>query len=1141
MNAQHLARSLALGLLLLTTAPRAEDIDVFKAGGMADPDPPNVLIFLDNTSNWSSSSQQWSWWSSVLACNNDTVCLSFINDIFTNGFFSVLRQGQVELRALKLVLKELVCDAAQPLQINVGLMMIQPNKGTYTTNAGTGTDASGISGEIRRATVLLDKTTRCPVLLADLDRIDSKITDEEFKAASNANYGGAMYEAFKYFGGHTNPAGATANPDNPAAGSPTGHISFGPVRYGSDRSLQGSDTENTLIFADGATRQTYKSPIPNPPLACDSKNFLLLIGNTWPNGDTASLLTSNVGYSYSTAGFPFATGSQPRLGDVWARFLATTDVSPNAGQQTVLTSAINVYQASPNPDQTTLLKSMARQGAGNYYEVGGNLYDLINALRSFFVSLNAKNSNFTAATVTQSMATRSVYLNQVYLGLFRPAEVPRWYGNLKLYTLGLDPNSDLPPDAAPLVLMDKNNNPAVSAVTGFMSEMAESYWSHSSTFWNFRCGSANAFGDPTLCGNPKSPSDLPDGPVVEKGGAGQMLREAFTSPPNASNSSRNVYTCLACSSGTALSSVPFNTTTISPASAANQTAFGASAAYNNSINGSTGAAGEVTDIINWVRGVDNVGENTLINNRARPSMPGDNIHAQTVVVNYNTSASGCADTANLDKDLVAYYASNDAMLHAIKVGLTGTGAGLEQWAFVPQEFFGVLKRLHDNFPAVVYAAAVPAGDTTKPYTLDGNLSVYSPDLDFNCKPDKVWLYLTLRRGGRFVYALDVTSPANPKFLWKKSNLDTGYSELGQTWSEMTPFLRSDGLPLLIFGGGYDPAVEDRGFVAGSYQNPPSTTKTMGRAIFIVNAETGAIVKSFGPADGLTDSIPSGVALVSNLMTGVVRYAYVGDTGGNLWRVNFNNSFGQPSATASDWTLRKVAALGDSTDTSKTGANARKFLYPPNILPISGGGYSLFIGSGDREKPFETTVVNRFYRINDKPDANLTLSCTPGDQTSCTCTDSAGASTACTLYDATSANANTTVPGTASGWFMTLASGEKTVGSAVTDIDLTFFPTNRPTITECSLTPGEARMYTVYARNGGGEVIDGAEQAKYRTIATGGFPPSPKLVTVPITATVGGVTTVTNRTVVLAPTGFVRGRPTVPARHSVIYRYREGLD
>ena len=96
MNAQHLARSLALGLLLLTTAPRAEDIDVFKAGGMADPDPPNVLIFLDNTSNWSSSSQQWSWWSSVLACNNDTVCLSFINDIFTNGFFSVLRQGQVE-------------------------------------------------------------------------------------------------------------------------------------------------------------------------------------------------------------------------------------------------------------------------------------------------------------------------------------------------------------------------------------------------------------------------------------------------------------------------------------------------------------------------------------------------------------------------------------------------------------------------------------------------------------------------------------------------------------------------------------------------------------------------------------------------------------------------------------------------------------------------------------------------------------------------------------------------------------------------------------------------------------------------------------------------------------------------------------
>ena len=38
----------------------------------------------------------------------------------------------------------------------------------------------------------------------------------------------------------------------------------------------------------------------------------------------------------------------------------------------------------------------------------------------------------------------------------------------------------------------------------------------------------------------------------------------------------------------------------------------------------------------------------------------------------------------------------------------------------------------------------------------------------------MYLYFAVRRGGRFLYALDVTDPATPKFLWRKTNASTGY-------------------------------------------------------------------------------------------------------------------------------------------------------------------------------------------------------------------------------------------------------------------------------------------------------------------------------------------------------------------------------
>jgi type IV pilus assembly protein PilY1 len=81
-----------------------------------------------------------------------------------------------------------------------------------------------------------------------------------------------------------------------------------------------------------------------------------------------------------------------------------------------------------------------------------------------------------------------------------------------------------------LFLADATGAAAENANTGFISGSAKSYWTASSTFWQFRDSSQNGVG---------GISDSVDGDLVEKGGAAQRLRVAY---PN-SQTTRNVYTC----------------------------------------------------------------------------------------------------------------------------------------------------------------------------------------------------------------------------------------------------------------------------------------------------------------------------------------------------------------------------------------------------------------------------------------------------------------------------------------------------------------------------------------------------------------------------------------------------------------------
>ena len=546
-------------------------------------------------------------------------------------------------------------------------------------------------------------------------------------------------------------------------------------------------------------------------------------------------------------------------------------------------------------------------------------------------------------------------------------------------------------------------------------------------------------------------------------------------------------------------------------------------------------------LIRWVRGEDNFQDENSDGSTTdiRSSIHGDVLHSRPAVVNYNRFAGS-------DDDVFVFYGGNDGVFHAVKGGYakpTGDTSSLtpgkEAWGFIPEEFFGQFKRMRNNSPVISSAFK-------KPYFQDGPIAVYTNDANGNESlgdaGDAVNLYVANRRGGRFIYALDVNDPENPKFLWKISNLTAGFGELGQSWSQPTVVtgLANLPFPVLVFGAGYDSAVDDLDPAVVTSVNTTTgavTTSTigtvdraMGRGIYVVNALTGALVwhASFTGSGatlevaGMIYAIPSDLTVIRNLSGGPTNRAYVGDTGGNVWRIDFSGDGATNLATS---TVVKLASLADPG----TAAGRRKFLFPPDV--VAQDGYdAILLGSGDREHPFDTTVTNRFYMLKDKgTDVGAVTGNTEPtitEQPIVGPPDYAGLSdlTSNCVQDASACLAGETQAavssqlGTDRGWFITLGAGEKVVGNAISIAGTTFFNTNQPSATAgggtCGSNLGVARQYQVGTVDAtassdlnavGG--LTGADRSLIH--AGGGYLPSPVHVVVmlggkPVEAVISGI-------------------------------------
>ncbi len=381
---------------------------------------------------------------------------------------------------------------------------------------------------------------------------------------------------------------------------------------------------------------------------------------------------------------------------------------------------------------------------------------------------------------------------------------------------------------------------------------------------------------------------------------------------------------------------------------------------------------------------------------------GDPLHSDVVIADY------------ADGKRVVYTATNQGFIHAIDATEPATGefnnsnGGNEIFAFMPQE-------LLPNIQYLVYGGFT--GEHL--YGLDGNIvPIHTDDNNDGIVNgrDKLMLIIGMRRGGSNYYALDVTNPASPRFMWQISGGTGQFEKLAQSWSRPSLIsVKSGGSEkkVLVFGGGYDDTIDDR------HESTPSN----GNAIYFVDTD-GDFIRELTHSN-MDYAIPSDLRVLDTDGDGLADRIYVGDLGGQVWRLDFNDV-----SRASDFKLEPLIDV--------SGIGYQPFFYPPSVsLQVDSQRETYFavsIGSGNRDNPLADQNRGALYLIEDSTPQN----------------DAVRTLTVSDLYNATSADlqsSNETVAATAqeqldrrSGWFIQLNPGEKILSETIT-LDNSIFATS----------------------------------------------------------------------------------------------------
>lgn len=353
----------------------------------------------------------------------------------------------------------------------------------------------------------------------------------------------------------------------------------------------------------------------------------------------------------------------------------------------------------------------------------------------------------------------------------------------------------------------------------------------------------------------------------------------------------------------------------------------------------------------------------------------DSLHNSPVLASY------WARSDTDERGEILFSANNLGVLHAID---PATGSGVELWSYTPEEHLGNIKAYFEN-----------AASPEHVYGLDGDFLLHTTRTNqpgYDLWVDRAWLYMTERRGGNRVYALDVSdgladpSTSDPfSVMWKITGGDISapvydkdsdgrndFADLAQTWSKPIMVSVSLNCPencetkeLLMFSGGYNPDVYDD--VDLDYSNLTVPSESHGNAVYFVDPETGELAWSVGNGAHhslnlaeMNHSIPSTPVPVDADLDGTIDLMFFVDVGGDVWRVDF-------SSEATDLDELHLAG-GKIAELSPAGQSLR-FFNPIDVV-VSGTSFStsffsLVTGSGMRARPlYQEPNRNRLYSIVD---------------------------------------------------------------------------------------------------------------------------------------------------------------------------------
>ncbi len=290
-------------------------------------------------------------------------------------------------------------------------------------------------------------------------------------------------------------------------------------------------------------------------------------------------------------------------------------------------------------------------------------------------------------------------------------------------------------------------------------------------------------------------------------------------------------------------------------------------------------------MLNYLRGDKS---NEQVNNgklRSRDTPLGDIVNSQPVYVGaplpnqFNRQQfTGSTEFPQFANDNVKrtgliYVASNDGMLHAFNAS-----TGVETFAYLPG---AVITSNIKDLSSTDYGSDALAHQ----FFNDGELAV--ADVYMSGVWKTVLVGATGRGLAKAVYALDITDPANIKFLWERSAGDglTNSTYIGQMTGKPVIAQTADKTWSVLMGNGYNSS-------AGA---PALLQFSMADGALDVHKTTG------------TTGLAAPAVWIDPAGKGVSSIAYAGDAEGNVWSFVINTGSDSTTATpASDGVLLYVA-------------------------------------------------------------------------------------------------------------------------------------------------------------------------------------------------------------------------------------------